>query len=108
LELRARRSDDDPTEIRSGGLGSQRRLAAATNRTPHDLIISFGDLHIYRNHLNQVEEQLSRTPRSLPVLSIRAGKEPTNPLARLMRYEYEDLELMKYDPYPKITAPVAV
>jgi thymidylate synthase len=83
-------------------------LAAATNRTPHDLIISFGDLHIYRNHLNQVEEQLSRTPRSLPVLSIRAGKEPTNPLARLMRYEYEDLELMKYDPYPKITAPVAV
>lgn len=83
-------------------------IAAAVNRTPRDLIISFGDLHIYRNHLEQVEEQLSRIPRTLPALALSTRSRPIDPLARLMSYEYEDLNLQNYDPYPKIAAPVAV
>lgn len=87
-------------------------VAAATGRTPRDLVISFGDLHIYRNHLEQVEEQLSRAPRPLPTLAVRAWEESEdafwNPSARLLAYEHKDLTLQDYDPYPKIAAPVAV
>lgn len=83
-------------------------IAAATDRTARDLVISFGDLHIYRNHLEQVEEQLSRTPRDLPRLELRSLDSSSNAMVRLMKIEYEDLELQAYDPYPKIAAPVAV
>jgi thymidylate synthase len=59
-------------------------------------------LHIYRNHLDQVHEQLARTPRPLPVLNFKRIP------SRLEEFEYEDLELVGYDPYPTIKAPIAV
>lgn len=67
-----------------------------------EFIWTGGDVHLYRNHLDAVREQLSRTPRSLPELRIH--RHP----ASLFDYRYEDFEFHGYDPWPKITAPVAV
>ena len=67
-----------------------------------ELIVSIGDAHIYRNHLEQVETQLGRTPGELPRLLIH--RRPDS----LYDYEFEDVELVGYDPQPAIKAPVAV
>lgn len=70
-----------------------------------DFVHTFGDVHLYQNHLNDpsiVEEQLSRTPRALP--SLRLRRKP----ASLFEYEFEDFEFAGYDPYPGIKAPIAV
>jgi thymidylate synthase len=67
-----------------------------------EFIWTGGDVHLYRNHLDAVREQLSRTPRPLPELRIH--RRP----ASLFDYRYEDFEFHGYDPWPKITAPVAV
>ena len=66
-----------------------------------DFVHSFGDVHIYKNHLAQVKEQLSREPRPLPELVIK-GEAPMDELAT------EDIFVQGYDPYPAIKAPVAV
>lgn len=67
-----------------------------------DFVHTLGDAHIYLNHLEQVKEQLSRTPRSLPTMHI-------NPDVRdIFAFRYEDFTLQNYDPYPPIKAPVAV
>jgi thymidylate synthase len=67
-----------------------------------DFVHTLGDAHIYLNHLDQVNEQLSRTPRSLPTMRI-------NPDVRdIFGFRYEDFTLENYDPYPPIKAPVAV
>ncbi len=67
-----------------------------------EFVHSFGDTHIYLNHLNQVNEQLSREPKELPKLSISAeGKS-------IFDIELEDLTIEGYDPHPAIKAPVAV
>jgi thymidylate synthase len=67
-----------------------------------DFVHTLGDAHIYLNHLEQVNEQLSRTPRSLPTMQI-------NPDVRdIFAFRYEDFSLQNYDPYPPIKAPVAV
>jgi len=59
-------------------------------------------LHLYTNHLEQAREQLSRTPRALPRMRI-------NPEVRdIHAFRYEDFELLGYDPYPAIRAPIAV
>jgi thymidylate synthase len=66
---------------------------------------TFGDLHLYANHLEDpgiVDEQLSRTPRPLPQLQIR--RRP----ADLFDYQFEDFDVVGYDPYPPIRAPIAV
>ena len=66
--------------------------------TPH----TTGDTHIYVNHFEQVATQLSREPRALPKMKI-------NPEVKsIFDFKYEDFELVDYDPYPRIPAPVAV
>ena len=67
-----------------------------------DFVHTLGDAHIYLNHIDQVNEQLSRKPKNLPVMNI-------NPVIKdIFKFEYEDFELLGYDPDPLIKAPVAV
>lgn len=72
-----------------------------------DFIHTFGDLHIYQNHLEQVEELLSREPMSLPKLEI-ANAESLKGLGGLLNFKFENLKLDGYQSYGKIAAPVAV
>jgi thymidylate synthase len=67
-----------------------------------DFIWTGGDCHIYSNHHEQVELQLSRAPRPYPALNIKR-KPPS-----IFDYEYEDFEVQDYDPHGPIKAPVAV
>ncbi len=67
-----------------------------------EVILAFGDAHIYANHHAQVRQQLQRQPRPLPQLHLR--RKP----ASIFDYQYEDFELRGYDPHPHIPAPVAV
>lgn len=67
-----------------------------------DFVWTGGDTHLYSNHMEQTHLQLSREPRALPKLKIRR-KPPT-----IFDYEFEDFEIVDYDPYPAIKAPVAV
>jgi thymidylate synthase len=66
------------------------------------LVHTFGDLHLYSNHLDQARLQLTREPRPLPVMRL-------SPAVRELRdFRYEDFELTGYDPHPAIKAPIAV
>lgn len=77
-------------------------LAQVCDLAPGDFIWTGGDCHIYSNHREQVDLQLSRTPRPLPQMRL-------NPAVRdLFGFAYEDFTLEGYDPYPAIKAPVAV
>jgi thymidylate synthase len=77
-------------------------LAQVTDLAPGEFIHTFGDAHLYVNHLEQAREQLSREPRALPILRL-------NPAVReLEAFRFEDFELEAYDPHPPIRAPVAV
>ncbi|HWI50042.1 MAG TPA: thymidylate synthase [Rummeliibacillus sp.] len=67
-----------------------------------DFVHTLGDAHIYKNHLNQVKEQLSRTPRALPKLVIKTDKDS------IFEYDMADLAIEGYDPYPRIAAPISV
>ena len=67
-----------------------------------DFVHTFGDLHLYSNHVEQAREQLTRTPRALPKLEL-------NPeVQSLFDFRYEDIRILDYDPLPSIKAPVAV
>jgi thymidylate synthase len=77
-------------------------LAQVCDLEPGDFVWTGGDTHLYVNHLEQVDLQLSRAPRPLPTMKI-------NPAVRdIFSFKYEDFELMNYDPWPAIKAPVAV
>lgn len=77
-------------------------LAQVTGLRAKEFIHTFGDLHLYLNHLDQAKEQLSRTPRPLPQMHL-------NPQVReLAAFRFEDFRLENYDPWPAIKAPIAV
>ncbi|MFY8151788.1 MAG: thymidylate synthase, partial [Hyphomicrobiales bacterium] len=77
-------------------------VAQSTGLQPGTFVHSFGDAHIYLNHLEQVREQLGRAPRALPHLRL----DPT--VRSLFDFRYEHFALEGYDPHPAIKAPVAV
>jgi thymidylate synthase len=77
-------------------------MAQVCGLEPGDFVHTFGDTHLYLNHLEQVDEQLSRKPKPLPKMKI-------NPKVKnIDDFKYEDFELTNYDPYPAISAPIAV
>ena len=77
-------------------------IAQVTNLEVGDFVHTFGDAHLYSNHLEKAEEQLTRQPRALPTMRI-------NPqVTSIFDFTYDDFELLNYDPHPHIPAPVAV
>lgn len=83
-----------------------RMLAFVTGYGARELIISFGDVHLYKNHFNQAELQLTRDPRPLPELVITAPVEDRAPTLFSIRWDW--ISLLRYDPHPSIKAEVAV
>ncbi len=83
-------------------------LAHVTDRTPRDLIISFGDLHLYTNHVEQAKEQLSRDPHPLPTVRIADTPSHGSTLAELLAIRWHHVRVDRYRCHPKIAAPVAV
>lgn len=77
-------------------------MAQVCGLKPGDFVHTFGDAHLYLNHLEQARLQLSREPRPLPQIKI-------NPDVKdIFAFTFEDFELVNYDPHPHIKAPVAV
>ncbi len=77
-------------------------VAQVTGLEPGDFVHSFGDVHLYRDHIEQAKLQLARTPRDLPTLKI-------NPeIKNLFEFRFEDFRLENYDPAPAIAARVSV
>jgi thymidylate synthase len=77
-------------------------MAQVCGLKPGDFVHTFGDVHLYLNHLEQAELQLSRELRPLPQMKINPG------VTSIFDFKYEDFELMGYDPHPHIKAEVSV
>ncbi|MBN9353300.1 MAG: thymidylate synthase [Hyphomicrobium denitrificans] len=77
-------------------------MAQVTRLEPGEFVHTFGDAHLYLNHLEQADLQLSRTPRALPRMKINPA------VTSIFDFKYEDFSLESYDPWPHIKAPVAV
>lgn len=77
-------------------------VAQVSGLKPGDFVHTFGDLHIYSNHLEQVKLQLSRQPRTLPQMKLNPA------VQNIHDFQFEDFTLEGYDPHPGIKAPVAV
>ena len=77
-------------------------IAQVCNLRPGDFVHTFGDRHLYLNHVKHAKEQLKRTPRNLPQLSL-------NPEVRnIFDFKFEDFEIENYTPHPPISAPIAI
>ena len=77
-------------------------MAQVSGLKPGDFVHTLGDAHLYLNHLDQAREQLGRTPRALPAMTL-------NPDVKdIFAFRYEDFTLTGYEPHPAIKAPVAV
>jgi thymidylate synthase len=79
-----------------------RMVAQVAGLRPGDFVHTFGDLHLYSNHLEQAKLQLSREPRPLPLLRLNPA------VTDLFAFKFEDIEILGYDPHPAIKAPIAV
>lgn len=77
-------------------------IAQVCGLRPGEFVHTLGDTHIYKNHFDQVREQLSRQPRQLPKMIINPD------VKSIFDFRYEDFTLEGYDPWPKITAPISV
>ncbi len=77
-------------------------MAQVTGLQPGEFVHTFGDAHIYSNHVDQVDEQLSRDTRSLPKLQLNTD------ITDLFAFTADDIVIVDYDPHPRISAPVAV
>jgi thymidylate synthase len=77
-------------------------VAQVTGLKPGDFIHTFGDAHLYLNHLEQARTQLARAPRPLPILKLNPD------VTDLFAFRFEDVAIAGYDPHPHIKAPVAV
>jgi thymidylate synthase len=77
-------------------------IAQVTGLKAGELVHTFGDAHIYLNHFDQVEEQLSRKPYSLPEMKINSE------VNDIFSFSYDDFELINYEAHPSISAPIAV
>lgn len=77
-------------------------MAQVCDLEPGDFVHTFGDVHIYKNHFDQINLQLTREPKSLPKMKI-------NPVVKdIFSFKFEDFELTDYDPHPHIKGVVAV
>ena len=76
-------------------------IAQVCRLKPGEFVHTFGDVHLYLNHIEQAKEQLSRTTKPLPVLQL-------NPAPDIFDYQYENFKLIDYDPHPTIKAPISV
>ncbi|HKJ25572.1 MAG TPA: thymidylate synthase [Myxococcota bacterium] len=90
-----------PFNIASYALLTQ-MMAQTTGLEPGEFIHTFGDAHLYRNHFEQAQRQIARTPRALPRMRIDPG------VRSIFDFRYEHFTLEGYDPHPHIAAPVAV
>jgi len=77
-------------------------IAQACGLEAGEFVHTLGDTHIYNFHFEQVAEQLSRTPRQLPIMKINSQ------VKNIFDFKYEDFTLENYNPYPAIKAPIAV
>jgi thymidylate synthase len=77
-------------------------VAQVCNLTPGDFVHTFGDLHLYQNHIDQAREQLTREFRPLPRMRLNAA------VKNIGDFRFEDFELLNYNPHPSIKAPIAV
>jgi thymidylate synthase len=77
-------------------------VAQVCGLKPGEFVHTFGDLHLYANHVEQAKLQLSREPRPLPQMKLNPA------VKKIDDFKFEDFELVNYDPYPGIKAPIAV
>lgn len=90
-----------PFNLASGALLTH-MIAQQCNLDVGEIVLTQGDCHLYNNHIDQVNTQLEREPKTLPVLNIL--RKPDS----IYDYKYEDFKIIGYDPHPPIKAPISV